>query len=343
MSVDFEKLFQQPEYEFLKTDPHLGDNIILLGLGGSHSYGTNREGSDVDFRGIAVRSAKEILLNQDWEQVAVTKKEPDVDTVIYSLNKYIELASSCNPNTIEQLGLRREDYAIIAPAGQMLLDNKRIFLSQMAKEKFGEYANSQLRRLSNKAARHVPQAEHERHILNSMLAQERIYNEKLSDRKCQYLRLYLDDAVTSGFDKEIFLDIRLTHYPLRQWGSMINDFVNIVRSYNKFGARNKKAIEHDKIHKHMMHLVRLYLTGIDILSQGDIITYREQDLPLFRSILNGDFIDNNVQPRPEFFELTNSLEKKLDYAHKHTVLPPKPDYNQIQDLHYEINKKVITG
>lgn len=31
-----EKL-KSPEYDFLKTDPHLGDHIILLGLGGFHA------------------------------------------------------------------------------------------------------------------------------------------------------------------------------------------------------------------------------------------------------------------------------------------------------------------
>lgn len=40
------------EYEFLKNDEHLGSNIILLGLGGSYSYGMSIEGkSDVDIRG----------------------------------------------------------------------------------------------------------------------------------------------------------------------------------------------------------------------------------------------------------------------------------------------------
>ena len=39
------------EYEFLKNDEHLGSNIILLGLGGSYSYGMSIEGkSDVDIR-----------------------------------------------------------------------------------------------------------------------------------------------------------------------------------------------------------------------------------------------------------------------------------------------------
>ena len=44
------------EYSYLKTDPHLGDRIILLGHGGSHAYGTAVEGSDIDLRGCALNS-----------------------------------------------------------------------------------------------------------------------------------------------------------------------------------------------------------------------------------------------------------------------------------------------
>ena len=34
-------LLEQPEYSFLKTNPHLGKNIIFLTFGGSYAYGTN--------------------------------------------------------------------------------------------------------------------------------------------------------------------------------------------------------------------------------------------------------------------------------------------------------------
>ena len=45
---------KKPEYEFLEKNEHLGKNIILLGLGGSHAYGTNTETSDLDVRGCAL-------------------------------------------------------------------------------------------------------------------------------------------------------------------------------------------------------------------------------------------------------------------------------------------------
>ena len=51
---DFHQMIAQEEYGFLRENEHLGKRIMLLGLSGSYGYGTNREGSDVDFRGIAI-------------------------------------------------------------------------------------------------------------------------------------------------------------------------------------------------------------------------------------------------------------------------------------------------
>ena len=52
--MDFKGLLSTKEYEFLHTDPRLGNRIILLGVTGSYGYGTEREGSDIDFRGITL-------------------------------------------------------------------------------------------------------------------------------------------------------------------------------------------------------------------------------------------------------------------------------------------------
>lgn len=102
------------EYDFLRTDKNLGSNIILLGLGGSHAYGMNTETSDLDVRGIATNSKRNILIGQDFEQVV----EVNTDTTIYSFDKIINLLCSCNPNTIEILGLKPEHYLYLSPEGR---------------------------------------------------------------------------------------------------------------------------------------------------------------------------------------------------------------------------------
>ena len=85
------------EYGFLRTDKNLGNNIIILTLGGSHAYGMDREGSDLDVRGIALNGKSDILLGTDFEQVV----DIDTDTTIYSFNKMIQLFShiSCSART----------------------------------------------------------------------------------------------------------------------------------------------------------------------------------------------------------------------------------------------------
>lgn len=140
------ELLTSSEYNFLKENRYLGDNIILLALGGSRAYGTNLPESDIDVRGVAINPSKQIFsLEGDFEQVV----ETNTDTTIYSLNKMVKLLLSCNPNTIEILGCRPEDYLYITPYGQEILDNKQNFLSIRAIDTFGGYARAQYNRLEH--------------------------------------------------------------------------------------------------------------------------------------------------------------------------------------------------
>ena len=334
-----EKL-KSAEYDFLRTNENLGSNIILLTLGGSHAYGMDKEDSDVDVRGISLNSKSDILLGADFEQVV----DVDTDTTVYSFNKMIQLLTSNNPNTIEQLGCLPQHYFYLSEIGKELLDNRKIFLSQICVHTFGGYASSQLRRMSNKAARLVSQTENESYILKS------IDNARYEFRNRYYpfeddndLKLYIDKSVQEGYDSEIFMDVRLNHYPLRDWAGMWNEMKTIVSSYNKFGRRNEKAVAHDKLGKHMAHLIRLYMMCIDILEKEEIVTYREKEHDLLMSIRNGEYLDGNRQPIPEFYDLLNEYEKRFEYAKNNTSLPEKPDYKSINNFRMSVNERIVKG
>jgi predicted nucleotidyltransferase len=328
------------DYNFLRENEHLGDNIIILGYGGSISYGTNIATSDTDIRGIATNSADEILLGMDFEQVV----DVNTDTTIYSFNKIVNLLCSANPNTIEILGLRPDHYLKITEIGQMLLDNRELFLSKLVVNSFGGYAHSQLRRLDNKSARALNQTEHENHVLNSIMNAKYSFADRYSNYNDDIFDLYIDKATDENMESEIYADIHLTHYPLRDYLGMWNEMKTVIRDYDKVSKRNKNAIEHNKLTKHAMHLVRLYMMCIDILDKHEIVTYRENEHDLLMSIRNNkdfEWIDENHQPTEKFNKLVDDYQRKMEESAKRTTLPDKPDYNKINELKKAVNKKII--
>lgn len=324
------------EYSFLKEKP-LGNNIILLGLGGSYAYGTNTENSDLDIRGIATHNSEDILIRKGFDQVV----NEATDTTIYSLEKILNLLSNCNPNTIEILGLEPWQYLYTGYIGQELIKNKDMFLSKRAAHSFGGYATAQLRRLSNKTVRTVEQEQREKHILASIENARYSYPDKYFNYPEDSIKLYIDKAIQEDYDTEIFMDVNLKHYPLRDYKSMWSEMQNIVKDYSKIGIRNSKAIEHDKLSKHMMHLIRLYLMCFDILEDGKIITYRKKEHDFLMDIRNGKYLDDDKQPTKEFYDIVDEMENKLNYLKDHSPLPDNPDYKKINDFLYDANLTVL--
>ena len=328
------------EYDFLRTNPHLKNNIILLGLGGSYAYGTNNENSDIDIRGIFLNSKEELLSGGFVDKCEQVVNER-TDTTIYSLSKIVNLLANVNPNTIEMLGLDEDQYLYLRPEGKLLIDNAHLFLSKKCANSFGGYANAQLYRLTQKSAHSLSQSGLEQHILKTLDFMKTDFTKRYPTMPEDSINLYIDKSEQESMDTEIYMDVNLHHYPLRDYCGMWNELKNVCSEYNKLGKRNQKALEHAKIGKHMMHLVRLYLMCFDILEKEKIITHRVADHDMLMEIRNGKYITENNDVLPEFFELVDEYEKRLQYAIENTSLPAKPDYKKIAELVMSINESVI--
>lgn len=256
--INIRELVKQPEYDFLREDEHLKDNIMFLCVGGSHSYGTNVEDSDIDIRGVCFNKAEDLLGLSQFEQY--TNKE--LDTTIYSFNKFMKLIINCNPNIIEMLGCRTEDYNMVSPLGQKLLDNVDLFLTKKAFYSFGGYATSQLKEL-------------EKGIVN-----------------CH---------------------------------------------------RTESAMTPQRINKHAMHLIRLYMMCYDILENHRIVTYRsEKERELLLDIRNGKYSEDGVF-NAEFYSLVNTWEDRMKGALAHCTLPDEPNMDLINEFMVYMNLKNLVG
>ena len=335
--IAYNTLLQQAEYGFIKTNEHLGKHVILLGLAGSYSYGTDIETSDIDIRGITLNQKSDLIGLTQFEQYV----DADTDTVIYAFNKIITLLLSCNPNTIELLGLQPEHYLYLNDIGRMLLDNRSLFLSRRAINSFGGYADAQLRRLQNALARDTfPQSEKEQHIFNSVKNAMRDFNNHYKHFENGSMEIFIDEAVNPELETEIFVNANLKHYPLRDYSSMWNTMANVVRDYEKIGKRNKKK---DDLHlnKHAMHLIRLFMMALDILEKGEIHTYREKEHDLLMDIRFGKFQKEDGTFHESFYDMLSDFEKRLHYAAENTDLPEEPDMPKVQELVMTINERVV--
>lgn len=333
------------EYDFLRTNEHLRNRIIFLTLGGSYSYGTNIETSDVDVRGCALNSCTDLLGLTNFEQVVNTV----TDTTVYSFNKLISLLLNCNPNTIEMLGCKPEHYFFVTDIGQemcarrcrSMIDNRKLFLSRRAVHSFGGYANQQLRRLENALARDkLPQARKEEHILKSMQNAVKAFEGRYTSFENGSMVLYTAESPREDLDREIFADIHIDKYPVREFNSVMNDLTNVIGTYEKLNHRNHKK-DDNHLNKHAMHLIRLYLMCLDILEKEDIITYREQDHDLLMSIRSGVYQLEDGTYRQEFFDMVNEFDKRLAYAKENTSLPDHPDMKLVEEFVIDVNRRSI--
>lgn len=338
MTIDqIKSLVQSSDYDFLRTDPHLGNRIMFLTLGGSHAYGTNVETSDIDIRGCTMNNASEIVGLSNFEQFVNT----DTDTTVYAFNKLVTLLTNCNPNTIEMLGCKPEHYIYMTDAGKELIDNRKMFLSKRALYSFGGYANQQLNRLESALARdRLAQAQKEEHIRRSMENSVKSFESRYTNFEAGSIKLYTDVSSKAELDREIFADILLEHFPARQFNSMMNDLHNVLGTYEKLNHRNHKK-DDAHLNKHAMHLIRLYLMCIDILEKEEIITYREKDHELLMSIRNGEYQNEDHTYKHEFFELIDDLKTRLDYAKANTSLPAHPNMKEIEEFVMSVNKRAL--
>ena len=308
-------------------------------MSGSYGYGTNWEGSDIDLRGATLNFPSDLIGLTSFDQY----EDPNTDTVIYSFNKLINLILNCNPNTIEILGLDDDQYVIKTAVGQELLDHRQLFLSKRATASFGHYADAQLRRLQNAIARDtLSQPTREEHILKSVNHALDDFNRRQQEEYKTNAKLYIDTAETEGLATEIFLDADFRHYPLRRYNDMMNTLHSVVRNYDKIGKRNRKK-DDNHLNKHAMHLVRLFMMGIDILEKGEIRTHRpETDLKLLRSIRNGDYMQDKAFT-PAFYEIVTDYERRFHEAEVRSTLPDNPDMKAVEAFVEGINRRVVTG
>jgi hypothetical protein len=121
--------------------PNLGNGckVIFGAIVGSHAYGTNVEGSDIDRKWIYVQSPMDLFVNGYREQVEINK-----DEVAIELSRFLQLAKKANPTMLELLFTPNDCVIYEHPTWSMVRNMRKTFLTKECRYSFVGYAMSQI-------------------------------------------------------------------------------------------------------------------------------------------------------------------------------------------------------
>ncbi len=140
------------------------ENTILLGYRGSVAHGTYTKEygpnahDDKDLLGVCLAPLGTYIGfgNFAQKEAMLTASDGVVwDAVTYELRKAVKLLLGGNPNVMTLLWIPENLYVIKDRFGQMLVDNRNLFVSKDAYFSFIGYAKGQLHRMTHPSGKHL--------------------------------------------------------------------------------------------------------------------------------------------------------------------------------------------
>lgn len=335
---------------------------IFFCVHGSRAYGTDRPDSDYDFKGVTVppREYRDGFLKRFEQAIWATPE----DTTIFEIRKFFNLAADCNPNVLELLYVDPSDVKICTPEGQLLLDNRDLFLSQKASYTFRGYAVSQLRRIKGhrrwlldppkappvRTDFGLPEGitiptDQLKTVLAGIQKQLDSWEVDFGDLD-EAAKNHIQEQVTTFLAEQVIAADEKFAAAARLLGHT-NDFIQLLikekayrsaltewSQYNDWKAsRNEKraALEAQFGYdcKHAMHLVRLLRMCREILTEGRCITRRLDAVELL-SIRDGAWDYDRL------LKWAEEQDAELQTLVSKSGLPKAPDRNKLDDLCIQI-------
>ena len=343
----------------------LEKSIVFKCKHGSHAYGTNIEGSDIDIRGICIPPKEYYLGMKRFNQTEI--KDGERDIAIFELRRFVELALKSNPNIFEVLFVDEKDIELMDDCIKPLFEARESFLSKRARYTFFGYADSQLKRIEshrswilnppNKKPERsdyglperslIPKEEYE--LVNSQIRKAidsfELNLQDLDDAERieinQNVKNQLRNAGVSAEgiiemlscfrsnDKSL-LETLVTKREYRKALQHWNQYMSFIENRNK--KRRELEIKCGYDSKHAGHLIRLLRMANEILCGGKVLVKRP-DAEEIKEIRVGNW---------SYEKLMQEVERQkslIDKNYEESKLPKRPNMDKVEKIVVEIIEK----
>jgi predicted nucleotidyltransferase len=323
-------------------------NKILEIKFGSHLYGTNTENSDLDFKGIYLPTAREIVLGQVKKTIASSRpkavnernNKDDVDIEIVSLDRFVDLLLQGQTMALDMLFSGPDHWTHYTNQGASLMFNlhahRHLILNRNVNAFVG-YARQQAAKYGVKGFRVAAMRE-----ILEYLAQMPKDHEKLlkatHDLSAKGIFLPKNEftALVECKGKngpELHIEVCNRKVPLH--ATVVYAKKVYQRIFDEYGQRALKAEKNEGVDwKALSHAVRVNAEAIELLTTK-FITFPRPERELLLKIKLGQMDYNDVAEI-----ITKGLED-LQAAQAVSTLPDKPDRKWAEDFVCGIYTKIV--
>lgn len=259
----------------------LPSNTQYLTITGSYSYGMSNDLSDTDIAGFCIPPQgyifphtlnlipgfDEIPKFEEWQKHHVDYKDKNYDFKIYSIIRLFNLLINGNPNSIDLLYTDRDCVVFSTPIGELLRQNRELFISKLMVPRFRGYAYSELKNVEN---------------LKTGQRKELVKKFGFDPKNCAHIiRLLLEceQILTTGTldlrrDKELLKHIRAGNWSLQK----VKEYFTSKELYlNKIEQESKipNIPDKNKIKKLLLEIIESHygkISGLSVKNSDEIVS-----------------------------------------------------------------------
>lgn len=302
-SLTASRILQKLEDEFAKEhDFSFMQHAVCVAYAGSHSHGTSlapddpHNISDTDIMAVVLPPPEYTLGLKQFDHWVYSSD--DLDVTCYSLHKFIRLLLGSNPNVIVMLWLRAQDYLLMTPTFERLIELRRALMTKAVYKPFKGYAEDNLKKMTS----YTPAIDAEIRMLTDELAQAGWKLSEVMDRRALPMPVGLSSEEAT--QKANRLRSLRAQFHAAYMGEKRRDMVR------KFGYDVKNAA----------HLLRLLTMCIEVLNTGTLQVYRTTDADVYKSIKRGEWTLDAVKARAD------ALAAEAEAAFERCTLAVTPDF-----------------
>lgn len=345
---------------------------IFLTKVGSHAYGTNTPTSDIDIKGVCIPTDKSYYIGMGINRFEQKDGgwDTDEDKVVYDIRKAMKLMADANPNMLDLLFCREEDFQYCHGLWNKVRHHRDKFLSKKVRHTFGGYAFAQLKRIQRHRAYLInpPKAKPERAdfglpeqeklisqeqmgVFQWLLAktlQDSIEELRLSDEtKEELYGVNYIGLVQGNIDDtdDYYHGVKLVTGAPDEWIEAVmreKRYSNALKQWNAYNKWKKERNEKRQVleakfgydTKHAMHLVRLMRMGIEILAGRGVQVYRPDREELLA-------IRDGAWEYEQVVDYAQKAEMNLIEMSSLSKLPKNPDRVFLDNLCQEVIERYV--